>query len=190
LAILNHHLADGRTYLLAAARHAAEAGEAGRVSLREIAKRAGLSPAACYRYFPSREALVDSLAAEVAGEIVAGLTIAAQGETGRREKILAAARAYLAFAVNQRAIFELVFETPDQSWAHPTRAAAVAEIGNTFGALAGRPDLGPNLWAAVHGLVDLLLKGLIDVGQREYGTGVLPSRGETLLRGLIAGLAL
>ncbi len=178
----------GRAYLIAAARQAAEAGEAGRVSLRDIAKRAGVSPAACYRYFPSREALVDALAAEIAGEIVAAVTIAAQDEPQSGDRVLAAARAYLHFAVTKRAVFELVFETPDQGWAHPTRAAAVAEIGSAFGRAAARPDQGPYLWAAVHGLVDLLLKGLIDVGQREYGSGVLPSRGETLLRGLVAGL--
>jgi hypothetical protein len=41
----------------------------------------------------------------------------------------------------------------------------------------------------VHGLVELMLKGAIDLGQREQGGAVIPSRGETLLRGLLENLS-
>ena len=70
-------LDEGRARLLAAARRAATETAASRVSLRDIAKAAGLSPAACYRYFPSRERLADALAVEVCAEIVAAALRAA-----------------------------------------------------------------------------------------------------------------
>ena len=71
---------DGRKRLLDAARRAASASVAARVSLRDIAKEAGYSPAACYRYFASREKLVDALSAEVCAEIGAAMRQAAEGE--------------------------------------------------------------------------------------------------------------
>jgi AcrR family transcriptional regulator len=179
---------DGRSRLLAAARRAATETAATRVSLRDIAKAAGLSPAACYRYFPSRERLADALAVEVCAEIVTAMREAAHAETGAHDRLTAAARAYLGYAVTNRGAFDLAFERGEGDWAATERAAAGMDVAHAFGELAERPGLGPALWGAVHGLVDLLLKGLIDIGQRDHGASVIPSRGDTLMRGLIEGL--
>lgn len=181
---------DGRKRLLDAARRAASASVAARVSLRDIAKEAGYSPAACYRYFASREKLVDALSAEVCAEIGAAMRQAAEGEDSSGEKLAAAAQAYLVYALNNRGAFDLAFERSESDWAAPERSAAGMALAATFGELAGRGDLGACLWGAVHGLVDLLLKGAIDVGQREQGASVIPSRGETLLRGVIENIAI
>ena len=183
-------LDEGRARLLAAARRAATETAASRVSLRDIAKAAGLSPAACYRYFASRERLADALAEEVSAEIAAAMRNASALEAEPQERLAAAAHAYLVYAVANRGAFDLTFERAEGDWAAPERSAAGAAIAHLFGELAGRPGMGTVLWGAVHGLVDLLLKGVIDVGQREHGASVIPSRGDTLVRGLIEGLTL
>jgi AcrR family transcriptional regulator len=181
---------DGRTRLLAAARKAATETMSSRVSLRDIAKAADLSPAACYRYFSSREKLADALAGDVCTEIITACRLAAHGETAAHDRLAAAAGAYLAYAVAHRGAFDLTFERAEGGWADEERALAGMNLAHMFGDLAGRPDLGPSLWGAIHGLVDLLVKGLIDIGQRELGASIIVSRGEMLLRGLLSGLKL
>ena len=84
----------------------------------------------------------------------------------------------------------LAFERAEGDWAASERSVAGAEIARLFAELAERPGAGPALWGAVHGLVDLLIKGIVDVGQRELGASVIPSRGNTLMRGLLEGLAI
>ena len=181
-------LDEGRARLLAAARRAATETAASRVSLRDIAKAAGLSPAACYRYFPSRERLADALAVEVCAEIVAAASAAAAEESGPGDRLAAAAEAYLGYAVSNRGAFDLAFECGEGDWVAADRSGASMALANLFGDLAGQPGFGASLWGAVHGVVDLLIKGVIDVGQRELGTSVIPSRGGTLLRGLVDSL--
>ena len=180
---------DGRARLLEAARRVASAGVASRVSLRDVAKAAGYSPAACYRYFESRERLVDALAVEVCREIVAGALAAAEGQPSPHERLAAAGRVYLNYAIANRGAFDLAFERADADWMAAERGAACMTLADMFGDLAGRQDLGACLWGAVHGLVELMLKGAIDLGQREQGGAVIPSRGETLLRGLLENLS-
>ena len=180
---------DGRARLLAAARRVAADFGAARVSLRDIAKAANYSPAACYRYFPSREALIDALASEISGEIGAAMTKGVGEECETSEKLAAAAHAYLQYAVVNRGPFELAFGPAEGGWVTDERRLAGMRIADQLGDIAGRPDLGACLWGAIHGLVELLLRGAIDVGQREQGIRVLASRGDTLLRGLIERLA-
>lgn len=181
-------LDEGRARLLAAARRAATETAAIRVSLRDIAKAAGLSPAACYRYFPSRERLADALAVEVCAEIAEAVTRAAQREPDPRERLAAAADAYLQYAAANRGAFDLAFERGEGDWVAAERSGAALALSHLFGEIVGKPGMGASLWAGVHGVVDLLLKGMIDVGQRDHGMSVVPSRGEMLLRGLIEGL--
>ncbi len=181
-------LDEGRARLLAAARRAATETAATRVSLRDIAKAAGLSPAACYRYFPSRERLADALAVEVCAEIESAVRQVVGREPDPRERLAAAAHAYLKYAAANRGAFDLAFERGEGDWVGVERSEAALSLSHLFGEIAGRPGMGPALWGGVHGLVDLLLKGLIDVGQRDHGMAVVPSRGEMLLRGLVESI--
>ena len=180
---------ETRARLLSAARRAASETAAYRVSLRDIAKAAGLSPAACYRYFESRERLADALAVEVCAEIGRAIGAAVAAESGSSDQLTAAGRAYLNYALANRGAFDLAFERAAGDWSAPERSEAGMRLANRFGAIAGRPELGVCLWGAVRGLVDLLVKGVIDIGQRDLGASVLASRGDTLIRGLVDSLA-
>ena len=59
-----YHHGDLRRVLIEAALQLAEQGGAAAVSVREAARRAGVSPGAPFRHFPSRDALMTAVAAE------------------------------------------------------------------------------------------------------------------------------
>ena len=63
---------------------------------------------------------------------------------------------------------------------------AADTIGDEIGEAFGDPALGLAVWGAAHGLAMLTLENVIDLGQREAGVQVLPSRAEILLRSLFA----
>lgn len=179
---------DGRARLVAAARAVAKESGARGFSLRDVARQAGMSPAACYRFFASKQALIGALAAETSAELSAQMQKAAQEETSRRERVMAAAAAYLSYALAHAGVFQALFETAEAGGLAPEQAEAAASFSLLFAELSGRPDLGACLWAAIHGHAELIARGFIDVGQRELGSHVLASRGQTLLRGLIETL--
>lgn len=71
----------------------------GELSLRDVARAAGVSPAAPYRHFRDREALLDAVAQDIAGELLADV----RGEAS----LVGAVNAYLTFAAQRRAEFRL-----------------------------------------------------------------------------------
>ena len=82
----------------------------GALSLREIARRAGVSHGAPRRYFPTHHALLVAIAGEgyrELGSVLAGL--AADESTPPPARILALADAFVVFAGTHRGMFELMF---------------------------------------------------------------------------------
>ena len=59
-------------------------------------------------------------------------------------------------------------------------------IGNEIGTALHDSALGLAVWAAVHGLAMLILRNVVDLGQRKSGLDVLPSRAEIILRSLFS----
>ncbi|MDX3728310.1 TetR/AcrR family transcriptional regulator [Streptomyces caniscabiei] len=80
------------------------------LSLREIARRAGVSHGAPRRYFPTHLELLSAIARrgfeELAGRGVAAL---GDGTAGPREQIATLGRVYLDFALTNRGMHELMF---------------------------------------------------------------------------------
>jgi AcrR family transcriptional regulator len=115
------------------------------LSTREIARSVGLSAAAIYRYFPSHGALVDALAADIAGELSGEIAAARDGAPGEPEaRARAVARAFRGWARRHPHEFGLVL-------GGPRRGAQSIHIGTLFGASRDAGGLGA--WAAVYGLV-------------------------------------
>ncbi len=75
------------------------------VGLRETARRAGVSPAAAYRYFTNKDDLLASVAAEGFRELAAAI------ETGATESdpLGGVGLAYFDFALQKRGLFRLMF---------------------------------------------------------------------------------
>src|SRR5580658_3562304 len=67
------------------------------VTVRAAARRAGVSPGAPFRHFPTRTALMTAVAEDAMRRFQAavGAAVAAAADLGPREKLAAVARAYL-----------------------------------------------------------------------------------------------
>ncbi|MFE0761937.1 TetR/AcrR family transcriptional regulator [Streptomyces smyrnaeus] len=81
------------------------------VSLREIARHAGVSHGAPRRYFPTHLSLLSAIAREGFARLAAeaGRVLAEREEDGPRAQLTALAGVYLAFARDQRGMYELMF---------------------------------------------------------------------------------
>ncbi|MGW5442058.1 TetR/AcrR family transcriptional regulator [Streptomyces asiaticus] len=138
---------------------------AGALSLREIARRAGVSHGAPRRYFPTHLSLLSAIArrgfeslAAQAGEAVA----AHEGEP--REQLTALARSWLDFALTNRGMFELMFRHDLLESGHlGLRETSLPLFATLVDLVAGaRPDSGAEprivagaLWANLHGIAQL-----------------------------------
>ncbi|MEU3481884.1 TetR/AcrR family transcriptional regulator [Streptomyces sp. NPDC033753] len=79
------------------------------LSLREIARRAGVSHGAPRRYFPTHLDLLSAIARQGFAELAARLAEEDREEAGARERIAILARVYLAYAGTRRGMYELMF---------------------------------------------------------------------------------
>jgi AcrR family transcriptional regulator len=150
-----YHHGDLRAAVLAAAAKMMEKEGLAGLSVREAARRAGVSHNAPYRHFPDRDALLAALAAEG----FSALGKALQNRSGR-----ALGEAYVRFALEHPQRFQLMFggrlardrhgELRAHAEAtHERLAKAFAGLGSEarFAAAAG--------WSLVHGLAQLILDG-------------------------------
>ena len=121
------------------------------MSVREAARRAGVSHTAPYRHFPDRESLLAALAAEGFSELEKNL----EGRTGR-----ALGEAYVRFALAYPQRFRLMFMARRAEQTHERFARAFSGLG--FDArLAGAAA-----WSLVHGLACLILDGQLKADER------------------------
>jgi hypothetical protein len=67
----------------------------------------------------------------------------------------------------------------------PGVAEGTAMIGEEIGRALNDAAGGLAVWATMHGLAMLILDDVIDLGQKQAGLAVAPSRAEILLRSLI-----
>lgn len=186
-AVKTYHHGDLRNALLDAARAVLEEDGLGELSLRAVARRAGVSHAAPYRHFPNHEALLVELATEGFAELRAGITAAAAPPGLESDRIAAIGAAYMRFVATRPALARLMFgpQLPNRL-DFPALSQAADSIGSEIGAALNDMALGLAVWAAVHGLAMLILEDVIDLGQRRAGFDVLPSRAQILLRSLFA----
>jgi AcrR family transcriptional regulator len=112
------------------------------LSLREVARRAGVSHAAPYRHFTDRAELLAALADHGFAELERELS-------GAGSSLGAVAGAYVRFALAQPARFRLMFEPEHASSAVARRAFA------PFARSLGDQRAGLVAWAAVHGVAAL-----------------------------------
>lgn len=131
------------------------------LSLREVARRAGVSHNAPYRHFPNRESLLAALAAD--GYAMLGR---AQREAAVAGGLRGMGEAYVRFALQRPQLFRLMFGGQVQISKHPAlREVATQTFAGLSGALAARVpeaqgarDASIAAWALVHGLAQLLLE--------------------------------
>ena len=105
-----YHHGDLRRVLIDAALQLVAEGGADAVSVREAARRAGVSPGAPFRHFPSRDALMNAVAEEAQSrfraEIEAALAEAPAGDPLGRFRCLGLA--YMRWAMKNPTHFEII----------------------------------------------------------------------------------
>ena len=159
-----YHHGDLEATLVQAAGNLLEKEGVEALSLREVARRAGVSHNAPYRHFPEREALLAALAAE--GFEWLG---AAQRKAAQADGLRAMGEVYVHFALAHPQRFRLMFGGQISIAKHPRlREVATKTFEGLSGALAARVpeaqgagDSSIAAWALVHGLAQLLLGGRI-----------------------------
>lgn len=140
-------------------------------SLRETARRAGVSPGAPKHHFGDTRALLTAIAADAFVMLEERLEAAARAGRTRKDRLAAQGEAYVGFALDHPARFDLMWRTAllDQS------DLAYVEAGDrAFASLdrlvrgdgvsaASRTDpiMAPTIacWSLVHGLARLALDG-------------------------------
>jgi AcrR family transcriptional regulator len=164
MAGMGYHHGDLKAVILAqAATLVAERGADG-ISLRELARAAGVSHAAPAHHFTDRRGLFTALATQ-------GFELLAAALTEARPQFIDAAKAYVRFALDHPGHYEVMFDKSlyDDTDAELVAAesAAGAELNRGVGTLtdpkaASDPE-GAALaaWSLVHGFSMLLLNGAV-----------------------------
>lgn len=104
-----YHRDDLERVLLARAEEIVAASGPEALSLRELGRRADVSRAAPYHYFPTKAALLHRLGEIGFSRLADGIARAMEAEADPTGKAVAGFLAYLAFARGEPAIFELMF---------------------------------------------------------------------------------
>ncbi|MFE5029963.1 TetR/AcrR family transcriptional regulator [Streptomyces sp. NPDC056656] len=163
----SYHHGDLRAACLRAARELLEESGSAGLSLRAVARRAGVSAAAPYRHYADRDALVSAVAAEGYRELAAHLAAAHPSPT-TPDELSAVAVAYVRFALDRPAMFRVMFAEPCDP-DNEERVAATATISEYVRDMvrsafpsADPEALSTTVWALVHGLAFLHLDGKLD----------------------------
>jgi AcrR family transcriptional regulator len=137
-------------------------GDEDRVSVRAIAKAAGVSPTALYLHFPDRDALVAAAVDRGFAAFNAAILTASRSDTEPLARVRAMGLAYLDFVERQPALYAVIFsarrtasrpsgELPvDRREALDALAAAVA-AARPPGAPRDEDELALTFWAGLHG---------------------------------------
>src|SRR5215470_9622220 len=130
---LTYHHGDLRAAILTeAARLVAERG-ADRLSLRELARAAGVSHAAPAHHFTDRRGLFTAMATE-------GFGMLAEALRGARPDFLDAALAYVRFAIDHPGHYEVMFDKSLYDAGAPDLVAAETAAGTELAAGVGTLD--------------------------------------------------
>jgi len=143
------------------------------LSLRKVAKRAGVSHTAPYAHFADKQALVAAISTEGYANIYAQfMAINQDYQNDPLKKLVEIAWCYLQFAVNDPAHFKITFsgaiekekdypafvEISQQSFAFVCEMVADCQAAGII--RSGPIDLlAVHIWGAIHGLATLLIEG-------------------------------
>ncbi len=191
-----YHHGDLRSALIAAALALLEEQGMAALSLRALARRAGVSAMAPYHHFPTRAALVAAVATAGFDRLYAEkLSALAAAGDDPVERLVAGTRGYVAFVIANPELYRLMAsaELADRS-GHPALAKSAAAPQASLAALvtaargAGRLGnaepgaVAMQLWALAHGLGQLAIDGYA-------GDADVLALAEAGARHLLAGLS-
>jgi AcrR family transcriptional regulator len=164
-----YHHGDLRGALVRAARQLVVERGAENFTLADACRLAGVTTAAPYRHFRDKQEILEEIVASAFDDLAArtACAAAAHGE-GTLAGIVAMGQAYVRFAVEETAIFRLMFgQNPALKKAAPVEGQGKACFANLIaqvGLFCARTDcpgdaqrLALELWTFVHGTASLLI---------------------------------
>ncbi|MEV6305176.1 TetR/AcrR family transcriptional regulator [Actinoplanes sp. NPDC051861] len=175
-----YHHGDLRAALLTRAEQTLREKGPAELSLRELARETGVSPAAPSRHFRSKQALLDALALEGFDRLTTAM-VEAHDRAGESfaDQFAGLTRTYVSFATANAALLELMYArkheagAPDDLIASMHRLADLAMSLITAGQQRGEIREGPverlavPLFAMLQGLTALILSGALQPDQVE-----------------------
>ncbi|MGA2984784.1 MAG: TetR/AcrR family transcriptional regulator [Terriglobia bacterium] len=144
---------------------------AGAFTLREVARRAGVSHNAPYRHFRDKEELLAVLAAEGFDRLTAAMNKAAEPASSALERFRSCGRGYVEFALRYPQHFAVMFEVSCQIELYPQTQAAGERAFGTLVAYVEECQAAGVLppgdarpfallaWSMVHGVAKLAISG-------------------------------
>jgi AcrR family transcriptional regulator len=154
-----YHHGDLRRALVAAAVAAIEEAGAAGMSVRDVARRAGVTHAAATYHFGDKAGLLAAVAAEGYELLAEALRLAREEERGFLEMGVA----YVRFAIAHPAYFEVMYHPalydPDDPAVQAAKAKTAELLYGSRDATVEQTTLGVAAWSIVHGFVSLWLNG-------------------------------
>ncbi len=182
----------------AAALRLLEKGGPEKVTMRRVAKAAGITAMAIYHYFPSRDALLRAVADAEFDKIILQFE-SWQPRGSATARLLELTQAYVRYGLSRPQVFDYVFSRPRpgarrfpddfRAGRAPVFQQAVEVIAKAMRAGVLKKDdpseVALSLWAHVHGFVMLHRAGRFDLSDPDFQTLVRRSL-QRFLRGLQA----
>jgi AcrR family transcriptional regulator len=143
----------------------------GAFTLREVARRAGVSHNAPYRHFRDKEELLAALAAEGFDRLTAAMTQAAKPASDAMDRFRLSGRGYVQFALRYPQHFAVMFDVPWRYESYPQMHEAGERAFGTLvryvEACQAEGILPPGdarpfallAWSMVHGVAKLAISG-------------------------------
>ena len=193
-----YHHGDLRAALVEAALELARPTGAEAIVLREVTRRAGVTPRAAYRHFADRDALVRAVAQRALARLAAAIEerMRAAGEPDGMAMLQAVGESYIAFALDEPGLFDVAFFAMDDmvNSGAPESAAAcglspfqLLEAALETLVREGRlpaEDVGDAVitcWSGVHGFATLAARGPL----RELPRDLVDAKAVRLVAGLV-----
>lgn len=194
-----YHHGDLHRALLEAAMDLARAGGRDAVALRDVARRAGVSPTAVYRHFAGHDELLAAVATRVQDAMAERMrsfeSPTPAAGTAARNRLRAVGLGYIAFALEEPGWFQAAFsDIPAQPDAATPPPAPLASLMAALDELVAAGELAPDArggaewpcWSTVHGFAILALHGPL----RGHPRAVVWAFAERAVDAVITGLLL
>ena len=147
----------------------------GGLSLRKVAKRAGVSHSAPYAHFPDKQSLIAAISTEGFNQLYTELDTAVSAHVDDpKQQLIEGTRAYTDFALRHADTFKIMFsgvlekekeyaafvEISQQTFNRVVDIVRACQAATVLG--PGSPEMiAVSIWGQVHGIVSLVLEGQI-----------------------------
>ena len=137
------------------------------LSLRGVARRAGVSPGAPYNHFKDKQAILSELAQSRRSQAAHAFVSAMEREETPHAKLRALGATYVGYALEHKEEFNLMFDGSLGSYARgaPTHVPLLDLFREVIGAADSRlsktelDTAAITAWSLIHGLAQLLISG-------------------------------